>query len=505
MTEAQKNRWKAERLSKSLFTTGLQCPKALWLTKNRPDLRTIKASQQAVLSSGTSVGELAQQLFPGGVEIPFDGLSVSEQLKMTQELMGSGTKVLYEASFRFDNIFIKADIMVKKGRYWHLYEVKSSTGVKDVYLKDLALQYYVLKSHGLPVSKAHLVHLDTGYVRGKRLNPKKLFAIADLTEEVRAKQSSLPQEIERLRKAIAQGEPARDIGPHCSEPYECFFAGHCWQHIPSPSVFSLRGRGKPDAFHYYSQGKVRLEDILRDELKWRQQIQLDGHLSNTSVFDREAVSDFLQNLTYPLSFLDFETTGMGMPVPLFEGTSSYQHVPFQFSLHVQKRREGKLHHHEFLAHADAAPQQAFLNSLLDSLPARGSIIAWNKAYEIRILRELAKRFPKSSGEIAQIVERFVDLAEPFSKMHIYEPGFWGSYSIKAVLPVLVPELSYKELEIGDGMAAAEGWMGLLDCRDEAQIASTRKALLQYCELDTYAMVRIFRHLQNCLSPSVSDG
>lgn len=235
---------KTAYLSKSLYTRGLQCHKSLYLHKYQPELRAEPTPElEALWKSGHEVGDFAHMLFPGGVVVPFDGLTKEEQLAKTREEIDRGTKAIYEATFSFDDVFVKADIIVRNRGYWDLYEVKSSTSVKEHYWDDVAVQYYVLSGCGLPINKAYLVHINNGYVRDGDIVPEELFVLQDITGIVKEKQASIPEELAGMRAMLRGKMPEIDIGPHCSDPYDCDFMGFCWQHVPEDSVFSLRGRG----------------------------------------------------------------------------------------------------------------------------------------------------------------------------------------------------------------------------------------------------------------------
>lgn len=223
-------------LSKSLYIKGLQCHKALWLHKHHPKLKSKpSAAQKAAFDSGTDVGILAQQLFPDGVEVPYDGLTHSEQLSRTQELIADGTTTVYEATFSFDNVFVKVDILHQSENGWHIYEVKNSTGCKDVYINDIAIQQYVVTGSGLPITRACLIHVNKTDVYHDDNKVEKLFSILDVTENVLIRETDVPIKLMAMRKALSEDVPAIDIGPHCEEPYTCDFKGHCWCDIPADS------------------------------------------------------------------------------------------------------------------------------------------------------------------------------------------------------------------------------------------------------------------------------
>ena len=231
-------------LSKTLFIKGLQCHKALYLQKYHPELKEdVFDAKEALFSSGRDVGVFAQQLFPGGVEIPYKNLSLSDQIKQTQTEIKKGTATIYEAAFGYKGAFCKVDILHKGKKGWEIYEVKSSTGIKDVYYDDMAFQYYVLKNTGLSVSKASLVHLNNQYVKDGNIEVNRLFTIQDLTKIAKEQESVVSEELQKQRKMLKGDPPDIDIGDYCDNPYGCDFAGHCWAHIPENSIFDLRERG----------------------------------------------------------------------------------------------------------------------------------------------------------------------------------------------------------------------------------------------------------------------
>lgn len=482
-------------LSKSRHIKGLQCLKALWLTTHRPELKTeVSEQQQAVFDSGHEVGHWAQKLFPGGVEVPFDGHSLSDQVALTKKLIKEGTNTIFEAAFSVNNTFVRADILHKRQAGWLLAEVKAASDFKDAYLHDLAVQYHVLSACGLDVTKSMLLLIDTKYVRNGEIESEKLFKFADLTELVLELQADVGDQIALQQSVLAEEEPSLDIGPYCLKPEECDFKCHCWAHIPEGSVFEFAGPGKPDSFALYQQGYVLMEDVPKKLLKPRQRQQAELLHSPDPHVDEKALKEFLDSLLWPLSFLDFETTFM-TPMPLWDGTSPFQPVPFQFSLHVQDQPGGELRHHEFLAESRNDPRPEFLKALLSALPPYGSVLVWNKGFESGIMKGLSKAFPEASTALQDVQDRLVDLMVPFQGRKLYHGKMNGSYSIKKVLPALCPECSYEGLEIQSGDVAAASWLEMVTTEDQDRREHLKVSLLRYCELDTLAMVKILNKVK----------
>ena len=475
-------------LSKSLILKGMQCPKSLYLQKNPPDFEfPPQPDLEAKFRAGNEVGILSQQLFPGGTEVPFEGLSVPEQVEQTRQLIDDGAKVIYEASFEYDGIFVKVDILVKDGDAWQIHEVKMSTSVKEVNLDDVAIQFYVLGHCGLLVSGAYLVHINNKYVRQGEIDVKQLFAGEDVLEEAFLRQANLPQIIADLRSALLGDEPQIDIGPHCSAPYDCDFVPYCWQHIPENSIFDLKGQGIKK-FDYYDRGIIRFEDIPLGDLNKAQRQQVDATLNEKDTTDSKAVSAFLDTLWYPLYHLDFET--FNTAIPKFDGTRPYQQVPFQYSLHVQHEAGAEPQHYEFLAEPDIDPRCQLIEQLLDLIPEDGCVLTYNQTFEKGVFRALAELFPDLAEAIDKRLENVRDLMVPFRRRDVYRWQMRGSYSIKEVLPAMVPELSYVGMEVADGMAAMRAYHDMCALEPGLELDQLRKAMLEYCRLDTFAMVKI---------------
>jgi hypothetical protein len=481
-------------LSKSSILKGIRCPKALYLTKNPPDFEIPPDPDlEAKFQTGKEVGSLAQQLFLGGTEVPCNGLSISEQIEKTRELIAAGNEVIYEAAFAYDSIFIKADILVRSGLLWEINEVKMSTSVKDVNFDDAAIQYYVVTNCGLSVSRVSIVHIDNTYVRQGEIDVHQLFASEDVTDAVLARQETLPDLVVSLRETLQGDEPDIDIGPYCASPYECEFKEYCWQHIPEDSVFSLKGRGI-NKFDYYYQGMVKLEDLPLDKLNKAQRFQTEATIKKQDSMNQEGIKTFLESLWYPICHLDFET--FDTPIPPFDNTRPYQKIPFQYSIHMQENEVGELIHYEYLVEPGNDPRRELAKKLLAEIPEQACVLTYNQTFEKGVLKNLAEAFPDLADGINARIENIRDLMVPFRKRDIYRWQMRGSYSIKEVLPALVPELSYEGLSVADGMMAMRVYHKMCTIDDPEELAEIRLGLQGYCRLDSLAMVKILAELKS---------
>ncbi len=480
-------------LSKSLILKGLQCPKALWLSKNPPDFELPPhPDREAKFTAGTDVGVLARQLFPGGVEVPYEGLSFPVQLARTKELIGQGAEIIYEASFSFSAIFVKADILVRSHNGWQLHEVKMGTSVKPVNLDDVAIQHYVLNGCDLKITNDFLAHINTDYIRQGDIDVQQLFTTEDITAKVMARLHSLPEIVQECRQTLAEHhEPCIQIGPQCHTPYECEFVPYCWQHIPQPSIFDLHGKGI-DKFALYRQGYVHFSDLPLELLSASQHQQVEATLQHDDFIDSDKISAFLTGLWYPICFLELAT--INAPIPPFDGVRPYEQIPFQFSLHVQHCRGAEPEHHKFLADPGSDPRVQLVENLLSTIPEQACVLTYNQSFTKTVLCNLAELFPGLTTKLLTRVANIRDLMEPFQQCHLYYWQLNGSCSIKNVLSVLAPEFSWANLEISAGQTAQRAYLQLKDLPDARGREVLTQALLNYCRLDTLAMVVILNKL-----------
>jgi len=489
-------------LSKSTYIRGLQCEKSLFLHKKHGDLRNpISESQQAIFDQGTSVGELAQQLFPGGVDCsPEDYSKFNQSFEDTKKHIAQGTPVIYEAAFKYDGVMVFADILVNDRDGWKVYEVKSSTSVKPTYVKDAALQTYVINKSGITLKDTFVVHINNQYVRNGELDIERLFTKVSIREELDELLQEIPTNISKLKETLKQDDiPEREIGPHCSDPYDCDFSGVCWKDVPDQSVFDVRGLRTNRKFQLHEEGVERLVDIPDDfRLSDKQRMQVIGAQTGESSIDKPQIKKFVDSLNYPLYYLDFET--INPAIPLFDYSRPYEQLPFQYSVHIQEYEGAECIHNEYLAETDGTdPRIKFIQQLIKDCGTKGDVVVYNKGFEKGKLAALGNAFSHYAKSLDAIKERVVDLMIPFQKGWYYTPEMQGSYSIKLVLPALVPELSYSDMEIGDGGAASSIFASMAAGNFDGDHDKTRNDLLEYCKLDTWAMVKILDKLNETIN------
>ncbi len=486
-------------LSKSLYTRGLQCPKSLWLKKNNKEVLT-DLEDTTVFEVGNKVGVLACKLFPSGKEIPYNGTTFEEKINLTKKYLKEGVKNIYEATFSFENIIIMIDVLhVNDDGSLEINEVKSSTEVKEIYLHDASIQYYVLNGLGFNVQKTNIVHINNNYVREEELEIEKLFSIINVTVEIKKLEENISSILQNFKTFLDKGEPDIDIGEHCSKPYDCDAMEYCWKtlrNIPEYSVFNISRLSKKRKFGFYQRGILDIKDIPDSEkFSASQMIQIQSDKTNSSIINKRGIKEFLNTLTYPIYHLDFET--FQQAIPEWKGVKPYMQIPFQYSLHIE-HEDGIVDHKEFLAKEGLDPRHELAKKLIKDIPSYVTVLAYNMGFEKSVIRKLAETYPDLNVKLMAIHDNIKDLMTSFANKDYYTPTMKGSYSIKYVLPALVPEMenAYKELEyVQNGGDAMQVFPSLSEIKDEEERKNLRKALLEYCKLDTLAMVKVLEKLK----------
>lgn len=482
-------------LSKSTFIKGVQCEKALYLHKFYPELADeITEQQKAIFQTGTNVGILAQELFPGGVDAgPKDYKEYFKSFKYTQQLIEDGVEVIYEAGFCHNYVMCFVDILVKTEDGWHAYEVKSSTKISATYYTDASLQYYIMKASGLNITDVSITHINNKYLRDGKLDLNQLFLSTSVLKQAKENHHYVKNKLEDLHQVLSQDSiPKVDIGIHCTNPYDCNFKGECWKHIPEYSIFNISRLKAETKWNLYNGRCIDIKDIPADtELSSKQKIEIQAYLQGNEIIHKKEIRDFVANLSDKLYHLDFETYQSA--IPEFDGVKAFQQIPFQYSAHYQEN--GSVHHFEFLADPSKDSREPFIQTLIRDMQNEGDILVYNIAFERGRLNELITAFPQYTNQLQAIIERMKDLMIPFKNKWYYTPSMKGSYSIKSVLPALAPSFSYDNLEINNGSLASSSYVFLRTLKEPEEVKKIKENLLAYCKMDTLAMVKILEVLK----------
>ncbi|OQW30060.1 MAG: hypothetical protein A4E19_10905 [Nitrospira sp. SG-bin1] len=483
------------RLSKSKFLSGLQCHKRLYLEIHQPALATPPdASTQAILNMGTEIGVLAQQRFRGGVLVKAGFRQRETAIAETAALLQDpAILAIFEGAFEYDGVLVRVDILERvRNREegpssWRLIEVKSSTRVKEIHLDDLAIQRHVVQGAGVRLEATCLMHIDTGYLfQGSEVDLEALFSIEDVSEAVSARQGRIPERLTAMKAIVSEPQaPLIEAGPHCKAPYECPFWAHCTKDKPLRWVYHLPG--KKESIAQLVQQGIRMIDDIPDEMRLS---DVQRKVKDNVEWISSGLGPILRSLRYPIHHLDAETVMLALP--RFPLTRPYQSLPVQWSNHIELE-SGEVVHREFLHGEASDPRRHWVESLIESLGETGSIVVYS-GYEETLIRQLAETFSEFNSALKAILKRLWDLL-PVIKSHYYHPAFNGSYSIKSVLPAVVPSLGYGDLAIQEGgQAAAEYYRMVFIESDWVEQAAIRDALLRYCARDTWAMVELRRVL-----------
>ncbi len=490
-------------ISKSKFLSGIQCPLLLWTQYNdRGAIPPTNAGTQYIFDMGHTVGDLAKQMWPNGIEVPAGGVDrpdLDATVASTREYLRK-RKPIFEASFLSDEPagrrYVRADVLVPTNDdRWDLVEVKSSTRTKDVNIWDVAFQAGAIEGAGLKLRRLSLMHINTNYVRKGPIEPARLFATDDITDRARTCMQDVPGMFARYAATIGGPKPVVPIGAHCVSPYTCAMKDVCWSHLPEHHVTTMVRAGKK-AFDWVERGIHDVADIPNRDLAGPQRVQKDAVKAGRMMVDPSAVHALIDSLEYPLWHLDFESVNPA--VPLFDGTRPFQQVPFQFSLHVQEEPGAEPQHIEYLSTDSNDPRPGLLEALR-AIGPYGTVLAFNATFESQVLATLGATFPTWKPMTDDLGARLRDLADPFRTFSVYHPAQMGSYSLKSVLPALTGA-GYEGMAIADGQAAGRQWLQAVYKPDLSQAGRDEilDGLRAYCGKDTGAMVEILAVLRGMI-------
>lgn len=472
-------------LSKTRILAGLNCAKRLYLMLNRTELA--KSSKSPLAETGIIVGNQARKEFPGGVLVNRFQQGSDPFAETRSYLKDTNVTVIFEAGFTHQDTEIFVDILEREASGWNLIEVKSSSSVKDDYIDDVTIQYMVLSNENVDINRVELMYLNKNFVYQGGEDYEGLFIREDLSEDVMHHSRFITETVEKIRGDMTEDEPVVHIDGHCRIPYPCEFKTYCEKQDGEYPVSWL-----PNAAavvrKLYHDGIYDIRDIPADRLSSEthrkvRRLTIDGQAELES-----NAAEILNALDYPRYYLDFET--INFAVPIWPGTSPNQQHPFQWSCHIQQQ-DSSTAHEEFLDVSGKDPRRCFAESLVAACGDAGPVIVYNQSFEKGIIRSLASEYNDLSDRLKAINDRVFDLL-PVMKKYYYHPGMKGSWSIKSVLTCLVPELRYSDLgDVQDGLMAQSAYHEIISGRlSREEKDSLYDDMLEYCKLDTYAMLAI---------------
>ncbi len=478
-------------LSKSRFAAGVQCHKLLWWKvheHNAVELQPDKVLQDR-FDQGKQVGELARGRFPGGVLIDLPHHAVAERIRLTQAALDAQASVIFEASFKALDTYVAVDVLERLDPGFRLIEVKSASSQKEEHLPDVAVQAHVARQSGIDVRTVEIMHLNKEFRHPDRGD---LFESADVTALVEEMLPGIPAEIEAQLEVMRGSLPDVAIGVHCFEPRECPFRERCWPQSPD-HIIKLYNVGPKKACDYMLTGVHTIADIppkqkLPDAAKRQIRSMKEGRL-----IVEPGLAAALEPFAAKLGYLDFET--ISRAVPVWPGMAPWEQAAAQFSYH-EARADGTYSHVGYLAEGshDARPELA--RAMLAATVGAERVVMYTPFERTRI-RSLQQSEPDLAVALKQLEDKLIDL-HPVIRDHVYHPDFLGSFSLKYVLNPLVPELTYDDLVIVDGLVASVEIARLLFVAQKISPEErdrVRQDLLDYCERDTWAMVKLLERLR----------
>jgi hypothetical protein len=496
-------------LSKSDYMLFLKHPAWLWLKKfDKNRLPPVDENTQAMFDVGHDFENYAEQLFTNTIKLGFDNyndyLSLPER---TNQALKNGAEVIFQGRFEVDNLTCIIDVLQKNpDNSFDLIEIKSSSRAKPEHEYDLAFQLLVLEKSGIKIRNIAVMHANKKYVRDGEIDPKQLVAKTDITDKVRSLMSTTLLQIDMAFEVLAK-DTMPDISPRYINQLNIPDKTSPWleewmkifrsfkENLNRYSFYNLAYPSPEQLGKLEDLGIKTIHEMTEDQaLREKQVVQIKTTKTNKRIIDKDKIELFINNFKYPLYFFDYET--LSTLIPQFDGYGPYKDYPFQYSLHVIEAPGSEVKHFEYLHNKASDPMPALLKQLKNDIGENGTVLTWNKSYEIGCNNRMGELYPDHAEFLSHLNERIEDLMKPFSEMWYFHKDFFGSASVKKVMPVLAPELSYKELNVGDGLLARRMWtQTALQGQHQVERNKIMEDLSKYCTLDTYAMVRIYEELQ----------
>lgn len=489
-------------INRAKYCSYCQCPKSVWLKKNKNEEFVVDKSVSDRASSSNEICELECKLFGKVVDVTAvaGGTDPEILVAKTKELIEKGVKVISKAAVEYDGAYAVIDILKKEKSGYSMYRTKSSTSPNHhSYIVEVSYNKYILQKCGIDVVGTYVINVNTKYHHKRRLHLNQLFKITSVEELVADEIVRVEDNIKGLKEILdMESEPDIDLNTGCHSPFDCGFWKYCSKHLPSPSVFDLYATSIQKKVDYYRKGIVTFEDIREkcDKLDHMQKLQIEHGIETKETYiDQARVREFLDKLWYPLYFLDFETVQMG--IPKYKKSRPYQPTPFQYSLHYIENPGDEPKHKEFLASPEKDPRKQVAMRLASDIPETACVLAYNQYFERDRIKDLAKLYPTLSKKLFAVAKNVRDLIDPFAEGMVYNRAMGNSTSIKSVLPALYPfdpSLDYSNLDgVQNGNDAMSIFPKLLSMTKEER-KEAEKDLLEYCKLDTFAMVKIYEWL-----------
>ena len=479
----------SQKLTKSRILSGLQCVKRLHQDIHHPKRSKDSDTTKFIFEQGNTIGKLACRQYPNGILIERVPLNLA--LTKTAELLKvPDCPPLFEATFEHEGVLIQADILIPGKDGFEIIEVKSSTQLKKpTYLQDCAVQHWVITGAGYKIKRMQLAHLDNQFVYEGSGNYDGLLKHVDILEEISPYIAQVPGWVEQFKTMLQNEEPEMPVGPHCNKPYSCSFKGHCYAALGAWPITDLPNL-RELAFELQEEGLTDIRNIPENRLQNTQQNRVRRVISTQVPELDPQASVELSKLIYPRNYIDFET--ISFAIPIWEGTRPFEQLPFQWSCHIETG-PGNIDHFEFLDTSGNPPMKNFTEKLIAAIDNGGPVLVYS-GFEARILSEMGNRYPNLSEKIEGIKARLFDLLS-LTKKYYCHPEMRGSWSIKSVLPTVASALDYGDLEVQSGQGAQQKFMELINTKiSNIELEKGRNNLLQYCERDTLAMVKLSQFL-----------
>lgn len=506
------------KFNKELYQAFLKCPREFYFMINEDEQQKKHDMRVHYDNMEKGLKKIAQGLFMGGID-------ANQNAEETLKLINDGTNIIYNAKFTSDTYDTDVDILIRSGNGYDIYRItreessdfhsfvnkQSKKGIFKKFASDLTFTKYSLVDMGFKVNKSIIVAINKFYKRGKELDITKLFDILDISTGINISRYTFPKEIEKMTKMLEVVElPSTTLSKSkCLKPqfHECLFSKYCWQDVPKNSVHDIPKISSSKIEDCIKKGKVDLVSVLPDVLSRSKEETKIKHLieftDNQKMLIKRALRTktseklpqlftFVNDLVYPLYHWDVET--FAYIVPPYEGTTPYENIPFQFSLHIEGK-DTEIKHIEFLDTSGDDPRENLIKSLIENMGESGSIIVYNMAFESSVLQNLAMQFPKYEKELMALKDRLVDLFEPFQSNYYYHPDMKFSNALKSVYPALIGD-AYKKLHINNGLIAMSTYFSIQENRNIK--IEFDEHLKKYCFQDTYSMIEILKYLKNVL-------